>query len=434
MATAKEKERRPRYSTPSSVSERGTLDQTPRVVAQRQKMARTFGVPSSALVHERLPASLPARLTTGIAALSGMDLSDVRLIRDSSEPARMQAEAMARRDEIHLAPGQDKHLPHEAWHIVQQRQGRVKPNIQERGVEINDDPMLEREATEMGERAMHSHGQTLKSTQPAPNHSVHAPVQMVKNWRTRLNEIYATLGDERGEVARQFVGTLQPNEQQALSESLSLENAADRPGTKAARNERRASDFTRKMQMKLTARKATALSGLFQTMLGGGESQPVIDMLYETRLDTLSHNTKQAWSQDELRSCTGTAGSVSNYLGFGKMGTRAPREDQKCDLDALKNQLMDAGDSFHYIRTLNASSHDFTVSKQNGHYTLIESDANPGKNKAISAIPSLDLSGGRGQTGANLTAQQLRDGLEAIAVRCDNCDKFALESESLATW
>ncbi|MEL6127089.1 MAG: DUF4157 domain-containing protein, partial [Pseudomonadota bacterium] len=33
--------------------------------------------------------------------------------------------AYAQGSNIHLGPGQDQHLPHEAWHVVQQRQGRV---------------------------------------------------------------------------------------------------------------------------------------------------------------------------------------------------------------------------------------------------------------------------------------------------------------------
>jgi hypothetical protein len=28
-------------------------------------------------------------------------------------------------------PGQEQHLPHEAWHVVQQKQGRVKPTGQD---------------------------------------------------------------------------------------------------------------------------------------------------------------------------------------------------------------------------------------------------------------------------------------------------------------
>ena len=45
-----------------------------------------------------------------------------------------------------LGSGQEAHLPHEAWHVVQQKQGRVKPTLQMKGAAINDDGALEREA------------------------------------------------------------------------------------------------------------------------------------------------------------------------------------------------------------------------------------------------------------------------------------------------
>jgi hypothetical protein len=46
-------------------------------------------------------------------------------------------------------------LPHEAWHLVQQAQGRVRPTMQMKGgVPVNDDAALEREADVMGERAL----------------------------------------------------------------------------------------------------------------------------------------------------------------------------------------------------------------------------------------------------------------------------------------
>lgn len=41
-------------------------------------------------------------------------------------------------------------MAHEAWHVVQQMQGRVKPTMQMKGVKINDDEGLEREADVMG--------------------------------------------------------------------------------------------------------------------------------------------------------------------------------------------------------------------------------------------------------------------------------------------
>lgn len=99
---------------------------------------------------------LPPALRRGIHALSGMDLADVRVHRNSAQPAQLNALAYAQGSQIHLAPGQERHLPHEAWHVVQQRQGRVRPTVQHAGVAVNDDAGLEREADRMGERAQRS--------------------------------------------------------------------------------------------------------------------------------------------------------------------------------------------------------------------------------------------------------------------------------------
>jgi hypothetical protein len=52
-----------------------------------------------------------------------------------------------------VAPGQEHHLPHEAWHVVQQKRGRVRPTLAVAGKPVNDDASLEREAQAMGERA-----------------------------------------------------------------------------------------------------------------------------------------------------------------------------------------------------------------------------------------------------------------------------------------
>ena len=43
---------------------------------------------------------------------------------------RLDAVAFTQGSEIHVAPGQKRHLPHEAWHVVQQAQGRVQPTTQ----------------------------------------------------------------------------------------------------------------------------------------------------------------------------------------------------------------------------------------------------------------------------------------------------------------
>ena len=97
---------------------------------------------------------MPDGLKSGIESMSGMDLSDVRVHANSSAPAQIDALAYAQGNDIHLAPGQEQHLPHEAWHVVQQRQGRVQPTLQMAGVGVNDDVALESEADAMGAKAL----------------------------------------------------------------------------------------------------------------------------------------------------------------------------------------------------------------------------------------------------------------------------------------
>ena len=98
---------------------------------------------------------LPDNLKTGMESLSGMSLDDVKVHHNSDKPAQLQAHAYAQGTDIHLGPGQEKHLPHELGHVVQQKQGRVKPTLQMKGkVNVNDDAGLEKEADVMGAKAL----------------------------------------------------------------------------------------------------------------------------------------------------------------------------------------------------------------------------------------------------------------------------------------
>lgn len=97
---------------------------------------------------------LPDNLKSGIENLSGHAMDDVKVHYNSSQPAQLNAHAYAQGNQIHIAPGQEKHLAHEAWHVVQQKQGRVKPTRQlKSSVAINDDAGLEKEADVMGAKA-----------------------------------------------------------------------------------------------------------------------------------------------------------------------------------------------------------------------------------------------------------------------------------------
>lgn len=98
---------------------------------------------------------LPDDFKLGMENLSGISFDDVKVHRNSDKPAQLHAHAYAQGNDIHLASDQEKHLPHEAWHVVQQKQGRVKSTVQMKGkVNINDDAGLEKEADVMGEKAI----------------------------------------------------------------------------------------------------------------------------------------------------------------------------------------------------------------------------------------------------------------------------------------
>lgn len=96
---------------------------------------------------QRNKTGLSDYLKNGIENLSGFSMGDVRVHYNSPKPAQLNAHAYTQNTEIHVAPGQEKHLPHEAWHVVQQMQRRVKPTLRMNGTNVNDDPSLEREET-----------------------------------------------------------------------------------------------------------------------------------------------------------------------------------------------------------------------------------------------------------------------------------------------
>ena len=97
---------------------------------------------------------LPNNLKSGMESISGHSLDDVKVHYNSSKPAQLNAHAYAQGTNIHLASGQEKHLAHEAWHVVQQKQGRVQPTTTVSGAKVNDDVGLEKEADVMGSKAL----------------------------------------------------------------------------------------------------------------------------------------------------------------------------------------------------------------------------------------------------------------------------------------
>ncbi len=148
---------RPRSAAGPAISQTWLTDNRPRSIVQRNQAAELadYQPAYTGVQRKSNRTGLPDKLKSGIENLSGISMDDVNVHYHSDKPARLHAHAYAQGTDIHIGPGQEKHLPHEAWHVVQQKQGRVKATLQMKsGDKINDDNVLEKEADEMGSRAI----------------------------------------------------------------------------------------------------------------------------------------------------------------------------------------------------------------------------------------------------------------------------------------
>ncbi|MGF9906775.1 DUF4157 domain-containing protein [Brevibacillus porteri] len=105
--------------------------------------------------------SLPDSVQAKMEQAFHTDFSDVQIHPESSAASQIGAIAFAQGNDIHFAPGTyqpetqsgQQLLGHELTHVVQQRQGRVKANVPDSSLPINDDPALEAEADRYGSHA-----------------------------------------------------------------------------------------------------------------------------------------------------------------------------------------------------------------------------------------------------------------------------------------
>ncbi len=130
----------------------------------QQKLSEKATAQESTVIQRKNNTGLPDNLKSGIENLSGHSMDDVKVHYNSDKPAQLNAHAYAQGTDIHVASGQEKHLAHEAWHVIQQKQGRVKPTLQMKGkVNVNDDKGLEKEADVMGAKALQMKSAKLNS-------------------------------------------------------------------------------------------------------------------------------------------------------------------------------------------------------------------------------------------------------------------------------
>lgn len=94
---------------------------------------------------------IPTQMKERMEYHTGFSLDDVRVHYHSDMPKRLDALAYTQGNQVYLGAGQERHLPHELGHVVQQKLGKVKADTRhESGVMMNTDVALEREADEIG--------------------------------------------------------------------------------------------------------------------------------------------------------------------------------------------------------------------------------------------------------------------------------------------
>ncbi len=69
---------------------------------------------------------IPLQLKRRMEEHTGLSFQDVQVHYNSEQPGKINALAYTQGTQVYLAPGEEKHLPHELGHVVQQKQGIVK--------------------------------------------------------------------------------------------------------------------------------------------------------------------------------------------------------------------------------------------------------------------------------------------------------------------
>lgn len=99
---------------------------------------------------------MPQSVNNGLQKQAQQGQEKVDNVHNHSNPGKLAVKlsfAYTQGTDIHVAPGQEQHLPHEVWHVAQQMAGRVEPTTEVGGLPVNDNPALEHEADVMGAKA-----------------------------------------------------------------------------------------------------------------------------------------------------------------------------------------------------------------------------------------------------------------------------------------
>lgn len=109
---------------------------------------------------------IPIQMKLDLEQRSGLSFDDVRVHYHSDKPSKIGALAYTQGTQVHIGPGQEKHLMHELGHVIQQKRGPIPPTQYISGLPVNCSQALESEADHMA-HAVHIGGPTTHRT-PSP--------------------------------------------------------------------------------------------------------------------------------------------------------------------------------------------------------------------------------------------------------------------------
>lgn len=384
-------------------------DNRPEAVAQRQLKA---AVPSRQAIRDNRPdqritdnriatpvlqqkpnrTGLPNQLKSGVESLSGLSMDDVKVHYNSPRPAQLQAHAYAQGTDIHQAPGQEKHLPHEAWHVVQQKQGRVRPTLQMKGnIAVNDSAGLEREADVMGARAVGVKGEKINTAFSGGVHTGNTVQRVgvggekigfseikdesnqeeVDNGVALLMQAWTEAREERAKIKAKVSADMaayndavvqQPSDIKQIEE-LELENNLTKarvPLTKYEQQLRRKSKIERKLDnikyydSKRTQNIINGLKGVKQSNRLIGEARNK-DLTLVNLKEAKSNNTTTLRRLDEyLKKMNEHSGLTQIY--FDKVATQIPDETELLTSTTyFKDRRLKMADSVIYYKVANGT-------------------------------------------------------------------------------
>ena len=93
---------------------------------------------------------IPVQLKKKIEQNYNLSLDNVWVHYNSQKPNQLHAYAYTQGTHVYISPAQEKHLPHELGHVIQQMNGVVKPTFKLNGINVNNNPALEHEADLLG--------------------------------------------------------------------------------------------------------------------------------------------------------------------------------------------------------------------------------------------------------------------------------------------